>query len=58
VNVVVFVRGAAVVFWFEHPRHAELDALTGRKGYARLRARFVVCRVGTEQRLALALPRR
>jgi agmatine/peptidylarginine deiminase len=35
VNLVVFVRGAAVVYWFEHPRHEGLEALAGPNGYGR-----------------------
>jgi hypothetical protein len=58
VNLVVFVRGAAVVYWFEHPRHEELEALARPNGYTRQQARFVVRRVGAEQRLALAPPNR
>jgi hypothetical protein len=53
VNLVVFVRGAKVVDWFEHPRSEELEGLAGSNGYARPQARFTVCRVGAEQRLAL-----
>lgn len=56
-NLVVFVRGAEVAHWFEHPRREELGELADAKGYAREQARFTVHRVGVEQRLALARPK-
>jgi len=56
VNLVVFVRGAEVAHWFEHPRTEELETIADPKGYARQQARFTVHRVGVEQRLALASP--
>jgi hypothetical protein len=55
VNLVVFVRGAKVVYWFEHTRHEELAELAGPHGYPREQARFTVY-VATEGRLALAPP--
>jgi hypothetical protein len=53
VNLVVFVSGEKVVHWFEHPRWEELAELADSKGYAREHARFRVCRVGVDERLAL-----
>ena len=58
VNLVVFVRGAQVAYWFEHAPYEELGELADAKGYARDQARFMVCRAGAEQRLALVPPKR
>jgi hypothetical protein len=58
VNLVVFVHDGKVVHWFEHARHEELEGLANSDGYAREDAKFVVCRVGPEQRLALVPPKR
>lgn len=55
VNLVVFVRSGEVVYWFEHPRNqGELLELARPQGYSREEARFQVCFVDGEQRLALA----
>ncbi len=53
VNLVVFVRNGKAMHWFEHARQEELADLAQPEGYAREQAKFRVCRVGTEQRLAL-----
>jgi hypothetical protein len=58
VNLVVFIQGAEVVYWFEHGRKEELGLLANPEGYAREQARFAVCRDGSEQRLALTSQRR
>jgi hypothetical protein len=57
VNLVVFVHDGKVVHWFEHPRHEELEGLADSDGYAREHSKFLVYRVGPEQRLALAPPK-
>jgi hypothetical protein len=58
VNLVVFVRDAEVVHWFEHPRNEELEDLADPNGYAREQAKFKVERVGADQRLGLVPPKR
>ena len=60
VNLVVFVRRAGVVHWFEHARHEELEELANPNGYAREQARFTVtvCQIGIERRLTLVSPKR
>ena len=58
VNLVVFVRDREVVCWFEHARSEELEDLADPNGYARDQAKFKVCQVGAEQRLALVPPKK
>jgi hypothetical protein len=57
VNLVVFVKDAQVVYWFEHPRNEDLEPLIDPQGHAYRDARFTVYKASDGSRLRLVKER-
>ena len=54
VALVVFVKQASVVYWYEQPRSIELCGLANGRGYARTEAKFSIVRTGGKPELQAA----